>query len=48
VHLARFTRQLGIPALEEAWRQVTGQPVPGAVRDFITSHTGDAQPGGQP
>ena len=47
-HLARLTRHLGIPALEKAWQQVTGQPVPGAVRDFITSHPGDAQPGGQP
>ncbi len=40
--LARLTRQLGMPALEKAWRQVTGQPVPQAVRDYITS-----QPGGQ-
>jgi hypothetical protein len=35
--LARLTRQLGMPALEEAWRQVTGQPVPGQVRDYVTS-----------
>ena len=26
--LVRFTRQLGMPALHAAWRQVTGQPVP--------------------
>ena len=37
-HLVRLTRQLGMPALEEAWQQVTGQPVPGQVRDYITSH----------
>jgi len=35
--LIRLTRQLGMPALEEAWRQVTGQPVPGQVRDYIAS-----------
>jgi tetratricopeptide (TPR) repeat protein len=35
--LARLTRQLGMPALEQAWRDVTGQPVPQAVRDYITS-----------
>ena len=46
-HLARLTRQLGMPALEQAWRQVTGQPVPQAVRDYITSHHGE-EPGGQP
>jgi tetratricopeptide (TPR) repeat protein len=36
--MARFARQLGMPALEEAWLQVTGQPVPQPVRDYITSH----------
>jgi tetratricopeptide (TPR) repeat protein len=46
-HLARLTRQLGMPALEQAWQQVTGQPVPQAVRDYITSHQ-DEQPGGEP
>ena len=45
--LARLTRQLGMPALEEAWQQITGQPVPQAVRDYITSHHDD-QPGGTP
>jgi len=44
--LARLTRQLGMPALEHAWQQVTGQPVPQPVRDYITSHHGE--PGGQP
>ena len=45
--LARLTRQLGMPALEAAWQQVTGQPVPQALRDYITSHHDD-QPGGEP
>ena len=44
--LARLTRQLGTPALEQAWQQVTGQPVPQAVRDHITHH--DEEPGGEP
>ena len=44
--LARLTRQLGMPALEQAWRQVTGQPVPQVVRDYITSH--HDEPGGEP
>jgi tetratricopeptide (TPR) repeat protein len=37
-NLARLTRDLGMPALERSWRQVTGQPVPQPVRDYITSH----------
>ena len=45
--LARLTRQLGMPALEQAWQQITGQPVPQAVRDYITSHH-DEEPGGEP
>jgi hypothetical protein len=44
--LARLTRQLDMPALEQAWRKVTGQPVPQPVRDYLTSHH-DEQPGGQ-
>ena len=44
--LARLTRQLGMPALEHTWRQVTGQPVPQAVRDYLTGHHGE-DPGGQ-
>ncbi len=44
--LARLTRQLGMPALEAAWQQITGQPVPQPVRDYITSHHDQAQPGG--
>jgi tetratricopeptide (TPR) repeat protein len=46
-HLARLARQFGMPALEEAWRQVSGQPVPQAVRDYITSHHDEEPPGGQ-
>jgi len=46
-HLARLTRQLGMPALERTWQQITGQPVPQAVRDYLTSHH-DEEPGGQP
>ncbi len=36
--LTRLARQLGPSALEQAWREVTGQPVPQEVRDRITSH----------
>jgi tetratricopeptide (TPR) repeat protein len=36
--LARLTRQLGTLALQAAWRQVTGQPVPQPVRDYIANH----------
>jgi tetratricopeptide (TPR) repeat protein len=38
LHLARLTNLLGVPALEQSWRQVTGHPVPQAVLDYITSH----------
>jgi tetratricopeptide (TPR) repeat protein len=40
-HLARLTGQLGMPALEQTWQQVTGQPVPQPVRDYIASHHDD-------
>ncbi len=46
--LARLSRQLGLPALQQAWQQITGQPLPQAVRDYITSHHDDDQPGGTP
>ena len=39
--LAQLTGQLGVPALEQAWRQVTGQPVPPPVRDYIARHHDD-------
>jgi tetratricopeptide (TPR) repeat protein len=47
-HLARLIRLLGMPALEQSWRQVTGQPAPQAVRDYIASHPDEDQPGGTP
>jgi tetratricopeptide (TPR) repeat protein len=45
--LVRLARQLGMAALEETWVQVTGQPLPQPVRDYITSHR-DEQPAGEP
>ena len=44
--LTRLTRQLGMPALEQAWQQVTGQSLPQAVRHHI-SHR-DEEPGSEP
>ena len=35
--LTQLARQLGLPALEETWRQIVGQPLPTAVRDYVTS-----------
>ena len=46
--LARLTRQLGMPALEQRWRQTTGQPVPQAVRDYITQPPRLTPAGGEP
>ena len=47
--LAMLTRQLGMPALQAAWQQVTGQSVPQAVRDYLASHhDDDDQSGGTP
>jgi tetratricopeptide (TPR) repeat protein len=40
-YLAQLTRQLGMPTLEQAWRQVTGHPIPQAVRDYLASHSDD-------
>jgi tetratricopeptide (TPR) repeat protein len=37
-HLARLARHLGMPAMEEAWQQATGQSLPQQVRDYIISH----------
>jgi tetratricopeptide (TPR) repeat protein len=34
-HLARLTTRLGIAALEQCWQQVTGSPLPPAVRDYV-------------
>ena len=46
--LVRLTRQLGMPAMETTWQQITGQPVPQAVRDYITSQPTGHDPGGTP
>jgi hypothetical protein len=37
-HMARLTARLGITALEEAWRKVTGNPLPQAVREYVESN----------
>ena len=36
--IAALARHLGMPALENTWQQVTGQPLPEQVRDYVTSH----------
>jgi hypothetical protein len=36
-HLARLTAPLGTGALETSWLEVTGSPLPQAVRDYINS-----------
>jgi hypothetical protein len=46
-HLARLTRHLGLPALEQAWQQATGQPIPQPVLEYIISDH-DSQPQGEP
>jgi tetratricopeptide (TPR) repeat protein len=46
--LARLTQLLGMPALETAWQQTTSQPLPRAVRDWITSQLWPDQPGVEP
>ncbi len=45
-HLASLTSQLGVGALEDAWRAVTGEELPEAVRDYVAERIqeeGDAQ-----
>jgi hypothetical protein len=37
-----------MPVLEQAWQQITGHPLPQAVRDYITSHHTQDPPGDQP
>jgi hypothetical protein len=45
-YLARLTGQLGMPALEAAWRKVTGKALPTDVRTWVVeAHRDD--PGGQ-
>ena len=46
--LAQLTRQLGTPALEQAWQQITGQPVPQPVREYVARYHDQAQPGDTP
>ncbi len=44
--LALLTHQLGTAALEACWQQVTGDSLPGAVRDYVRSYRPD--PGDTP
>ncbi len=46
--LVRLTRQLGLSAVEQAWREVTGQALPSQIRDYLTSHSDEHPPGDQP
>jgi len=39
--LARLSRQFGLPSLELAWQQVTGQRLPQQVRDYIDTYHSD-------
>jgi tetratricopeptide (TPR) repeat protein len=41
--LVRLTRQLGLPALEDTWQQVTGRPLPQQVRDYVTNQPDDEE-----
>ena len=45
-HLARLTAKLGTGVLEQCWQQVTGGPLPGAVRDYVRAYRPD--PGDTP
>jgi tetratricopeptide (TPR) repeat protein len=45
--LARLTRQLGMPTLDAAWQQATGQPLPPQIRHYITSQQHNKE-GAQP
>jgi len=44
-NLVAFARHLGMPALEEAWRKVTGNPLAQAVRDGCIFLRGVSLPG---
>jgi tetratricopeptide (TPR) repeat protein len=46
-HLARLTGQLGMKALEQTWQQVTGEPLPMAVRSCVRSGGADRRSSGQ-
>lgn len=41
--LVRLTARLGVPALEAAWRAVTGNPLPQTVRGYVTSQLRQGQ-----
>jgi hypothetical protein len=34
-HLARLSGLLGMAALEQAWSEITGDALPGVVRDYV-------------
>ena len=36
-YLARWTGELGMAALEEAWQAATGGPLPDAVRTYVST-----------
>ena len=36
--MAQLTHQLGIEKLEQCWQQVIGQPLPDAVRTYVSSY----------
>lgn len=40
-HMARLAREIGLPSLEMTWQQVTGQPLPPPVRDYVEDHRDD-------
>jgi hypothetical protein len=44
-HLAWLAAQLGIAAVEDTWPEITGSPLPPAVRDYITSNPAAELPG---
>lgn len=41
-------RRTGPPALQQAWYDTTGQPVPQPVLDYIAAHPADDQPADTP
>jgi tetratricopeptide (TPR) repeat protein len=44
-HLARLTGELGLGALEDCWLRITGGPLPGAVRNYVTARRLEDQEG---
>ncbi len=49
-HLARLTRELGMEALVESWRRVTGEAIPAEIRDAVAEaiHQMDEDDDGSP